>query len=300
MYLSLDPTAIGLSGRQSELIELALTYNFTGLELNVAELLQRTENYGVEETGRYLASAPIRLGGFCLPFDPAAADAAFEKSMGQLSKIAETAHQLGADRCTYQLPAASEIDPYQELFEKHRTRLGRVGELLAQNGIRFGIGFNAAADLRGADGKQYVHTTEEYLTLWRAINSEYVGLALDLWDWQVGGASWEKLSEISGPHVATLRISEPPADADLANLDDEQRLLPDEAQVERLGVLLTRFNSENYDGPVTLNPHPARLNGETRDSNVKRCSDTLDAIWRAAGIPRPTIKLSVKGRHLSG
>lgn len=43
MYHNLNPAALGITGRQSELIELALTYGFGGLELDIAGIVKRRE-----------------------------------------------------------------------------------------------------------------------------------------------------------------------------------------------------------------------------------------------------------------
>ena len=41
MFKNLNPSALGVSGHQSELIELALTYGFEGTDLNVADFATR-------------------------------------------------------------------------------------------------------------------------------------------------------------------------------------------------------------------------------------------------------------------
>ena len=37
MFKNLNPTLLGVAGHQSEIIELALTFGFAGLDLNMAE-----------------------------------------------------------------------------------------------------------------------------------------------------------------------------------------------------------------------------------------------------------------------
>jgi chitinase len=42
MYKNLNATVLGVSGRQSELIELAMTYGFRGLDIDIVDLVKRT------------------------------------------------------------------------------------------------------------------------------------------------------------------------------------------------------------------------------------------------------------------
>ena len=65
MFKNLNPSAIGVSGHQSELIELALTYGFAGMDLNVAEFATRVRLKGMPYARRLIDSAKIRIGTFC-------------------------------------------------------------------------------------------------------------------------------------------------------------------------------------------------------------------------------------------
>src|SRR5262245_46089586 len=67
MYKNLSPSAVGVFGRQSELVEIALTHRFKGLEIEITEVLKRAETTGVQQACRYLRSAPMKIGGFELP-----------------------------------------------------------------------------------------------------------------------------------------------------------------------------------------------------------------------------------------
>ena len=43
MYKNLSPSAIGIFGRQSELVEIALTHRFKGLEIDITEVTKRAQ-----------------------------------------------------------------------------------------------------------------------------------------------------------------------------------------------------------------------------------------------------------------
>ena len=64
MYRNLNCEALGVSGRQSEIIELSLTYRFGGMDLNMAEFRRQVEVHSLEHARRFLDSAKIKIGGF--------------------------------------------------------------------------------------------------------------------------------------------------------------------------------------------------------------------------------------------
>ena len=67
MYKNLNAESLGITARQNELIELALTYKFRGLDIDTQSFLRQVESRGKEHAVRFLQSAHIRVGGFDLP-----------------------------------------------------------------------------------------------------------------------------------------------------------------------------------------------------------------------------------------
>ena len=67
MYKNLSPKALGITGRQSEIIELALTYGFRGVELDINDFVKRISHRGLDHATRFIRSAQIKIGGFELP-----------------------------------------------------------------------------------------------------------------------------------------------------------------------------------------------------------------------------------------
>ena len=46
MFKNLDPSALGVAGHQSEIIELALTFGFRGIDLDIVEFAGRMKVHG--------------------------------------------------------------------------------------------------------------------------------------------------------------------------------------------------------------------------------------------------------------
>ena len=145
MYKNLNTAALGITGRQSEQIELALTYGFRGLDLDMADIIKRARSRGLEAARRYVASASVRVGEFRLPIAWQVASIPYRSGLVELQEIAQTAAVLGATVCTATIEPYNDDLPYHENFELHRRRFGEMGELLARHSIRLGLAFHAAA-----------------------------------------------------------------------------------------------------------------------------------------------------------
>ena len=96
MFKNLNTKSLGITARQNEMIELALTYKFSGFDIDIESLMQQAEQRGQEHATRFIDSANIRIGSFELPVDLAASDEDFARDLAGLAKVAELAETLGA------------------------------------------------------------------------------------------------------------------------------------------------------------------------------------------------------------
>ncbi len=286
MYKNMNPSSLGVSGRQSELIELALTYGFRGLDLDVGELLKRATLQGVEEAAKYIRSGKVEIGGWVLPVRLTGDEAAYQEDLGLLANLVETAKQVGLKYCTVDIEPASDSLPYHENFERHRERLAKVGELLGGQDICLGVALQSSPKLGEGMAHQFIHSAEELLTLIRNTGCEHVGLALDTWNWQVGGGGRDQLSELQGKQFVTLVISDVPDDADLSTIGPQERGMPSEDSLPEYGRLVKSLAERGYQGPITIQPHSSSLARMTRDQSVERCANALDQIWALAGVTK--------------
>ena len=125
MFRNLSADGLGISGQQSELIELALSFGFQGIELDMSEFIEEVETYGLPHARRMLDSARIRVGQFLLPirWDEWEEDEAkFKDELEKMGKIGELAASLGCAHCLTTVRPASDERPYHENFEFHRGR----------------------------------------------------------------------------------------------------------------------------------------------------------------------------------
>jgi sugar phosphate isomerase/epimerase len=288
MFKNFNPTLLGISGHQSEIIELALTYGFTGMDLNIADFATRVRLKGLPYARRLIDSAKIRIGTFSLPIDWDADDESFQKGMKKLQEYADAAAAVGCTRCCATIAPAGDKRPYHENFEFHKRRFQEIASVLKGAGVNLALGFLAAEYLRRNQVFQFIHDLDALMLLLNMIDSANVGLLLDVWDLFASGGSLESIRKLPKHQIVAVQIAEMPAQTPLNELDEKSRLLPD-AQNGRIGVasILSCLAEIGYDGPVTVRPSRAAFPTRRRDTVVKLTSESLDKVWREAGLPIP-------------
>ena len=178
----LNCSGLGVSGRQNEMIELALTHKFNAVEIDMADLLGRHDALGKEFACQFLQSAKMNIGTFRLPIDLGAADDVYQSQVAKVDTILELASELNGTRCYVRIAPDHDTLSFQENFEQHRTRLADLAEKFAAKSIHIGLLLQASPELRKRDFK-FVQTTEELLTLVKTVGQPNVGVCLDTWNW---------------------------------------------------------------------------------------------------------------------
>ncbi len=285
MFKNLNPSAIGISGHQSEIIELALTYGFAGIDLNMAEFAARVRLKGMPYARRLIQSAKIRIGAFPLPLEWDTDDETFEKELKKLPEYAGCAAELGCTRCTAVLAPAGDTRPYHENFEFHRRRFHDICAALRPAGVRLAIGFQAAEYLRRNRAFQFIHELDAMTLLLNMVAAPNLGLLLDTWDLVACGGSLETVRKLPAKQIVAVQVADMPAGLATAELDEKSRLLPggEGGRIDVAGFL-TLLRELGYDGPVTVKPSRSAFQSRRRDVIVKQTSDALDKVWRAAGV----------------
>lgn len=281
MFKNLSPATLGASGSQSEIIELALTYGFAGMDLNIVDFATTVRLKGVAYARRLLESARLRIGTFPLPFDGDADDAVFQRELKKLPEYAECAAGVGCTRCTALVAPASDSRPYHENFEFHRRRFQEICAVLEPAGIRLAVGFQAAENLRQNRAFQFIHDLDALTLLLSMVGAPNLGLLFDLWEIAAGGGSVESVGKLPPPEILAVQVADMPADIPLDQLDEKSRLFPGEedSRLDFAGFF-GLLRDKGYDGPVTVQPSRSLLQGRRRDLIVKQMSESLDKIMR--------------------
>lgn len=292
MYRNLSTQALGFSAPQNEQIEMALSYGFRGMDLDLLDYAQQVEARGEKMARRLIDSAGIQMGCFRLPVDLEADDAKFKGQVARLGGMVQYAAELGIQiGQTFLQPASNDL-PMHENFERHRSRLAEIGQVLGSAGLRLAVGYNAVASAREGKSFEFIHTFDALDKLLAAVGSPHVGHSLDLWQNYICSAGIDAWQGLGPEKIVAVRVSSAPADIPPAQLEDRHRLVPSlEGPVPLLDAI-NALKAMNYAGPVTPVVHGSVLSGKRRDEVVRIVGSALSEIWHAAGLG-PVLSLSV-------
>lgn len=284
MFRNLSTFGLPLSGRPSELIELALSFGFDSMDVDIVDFQQQAEVYGVEHARRLMVSARLKSGLFQLPVDLGAEEAAFRHDLGLLPRRLELAHATEAFRAAATVAPASEEHSFKDFFELHRHRLETLGELLAKHGITLGLAIVPETAATAGRGSQFINTYEALLGLVAAAPAS-VGVIVDAWALHVTGEGTDVIGRVPTGRIVEIRISDAPREARGADLHANQRLMPGETGAINAAAILTQARQAGFDGPVTPWADRSALAGRGREKIVRLAGDRMEAVWREAGLP---------------
>ncbi|MCO8120587.1 sugar phosphate isomerase/epimerase [Stieleria sp. TO1_6] len=291
MLKNFSPKSLGINGRQSELIELALTYGFASMDIDMYEILRRSQRTTADDAAKFLKAAMgegmgrlEQLGGFQLEIDLDADDDAFTSQVGALHPLTELAAELGATRAYIRLPAATDRLPYHEYFETQRGRLAQVAEVLAAKDIQLGVGFDSSKELATKKEFDFVRNVEGLIAMVKGVGAANVGYIVDTWDWAVGDGGMDQLSEIAGSDIVAVRLGSLADDADPAKITRKDCVLPVTGGSLDHVAVVKHLISSGFEGPISPSASPTRYKGQTRENTVKDAQEAIDGICTEAGL----------------
>lgn len=284
MFRNLSTIGLPLSGRPSELIELALSFGFDAMDIDILDFQKQAEVYGVPHARRLMVSARLKSGTFHLPLQLDADDATFQREFAALPKLLELAQAAEATRALATVAPASDEHSFKDFFELYRSRLHDVGDLLAKHDIMLGLNYRPEAEARDGKANQFIHTFEGLLGL-VLVAHERVGAIVDAWALHVSGESPDLIAKVPKGRLVEVRLSDAPREAAAASLTHAQRLMPGDSGAINGAAVLTQAKAAGFDGPVTPWADRSTLVGRGREKIVKLAGDRLEAAWKEAGLP---------------
>ena len=296
MFRNLNPHLLGISGRQSELIELALSYGFKGIDIDLAEFQQTVKTYSLAHARRLIDSARLKLGTFRLPLVWDEDDETYKSGLAAAEESLKLAAEVGLSRAIATIAPANDLRPYHENFEFHRRRLQEVGELLATHRMKLGLEFAADPELRKDRAFQFIHTFDALATLVGMIRSANVGAVVDLFQLHTGGGSFDEARKLGGEKIISVIVADAPAEKAGADCDEADRLLPGESGAIDLAAALVGLAEIGYEGPITPSASKSATASLKREQIVKAAGERLTQGWTTAGLS-PAGKLSAVAKR---
>ena len=284
MFRNLSTIGLPLSGRPSELIELALSFGFDAMDIDIVDFRQQAETFGVPHARRLMVSARLKSGVFHLPLDLSGDDAAFDRDLAALPKFLELAEATEATRAVATIAPASDEHSFKDFFELYRTRLHTIGDLLAARNIMLGLAIQPEAEAREGKSHQFISTYEGLLGL-VTVAHERIGAVADAWALHVTGEPVEMIEKTPRGRLVEVRLSDAPREGAGSSLSHAQRLMPGETGIIDSAAVLRHAKAAGFEGPVTPWADRATLAGRGREKIVRLAGDRLEAAWKDAGLP---------------
>jgi len=279
MYKVLNSKGLGVAGRQNELIELALTHGFQGVEIDMNDLVGRHDALGKEFACQFLQSAKMDIGTFDLPINFGGTDAEFVASCEKLETIMDLASTLNAKRCRVKIEPNSATSSFQENFDRHQERIEDIAARFEEHGIRVGLYLQASLAVEADGNYKFIQTAEEILNLVKTIGHANVGLSLDTWEWVLGGGAMDQISEMDLALLSEIMVSDVGASLTPGSATAADRVLPCTAD-DHFSLKLCQFMKEkNYDGAMSMGTESHMFAGApNRHDVVGKMSAMLDKL----------------------
>ncbi|MCX7402896.1 MAG: TIM barrel protein [Planctomycetia bacterium] len=284
MFRNLSTFGLPLSGRPSELIELALSFGFDSMDIDLLDFQQQADTFSVQHARRLMVSARLNAGTFQLPVALGGDAEAFNRDLAALPRRLELAEATEAPRAVITIAPASDEHSFKDYFELYRTRLDTVGDLLAARGVSLGLAIVPEPEARTGKQHQFIHTLEGLIGLVAAAHKN-IGVVIDAWALHVTGESLELIERVPKGRIIEVRLSDAPRDVATDQLQKVHRLMPGETGVINGAAVLTHAEQAGFDGPVTPWADRSTLVGRGREKLVKLAGDRLEAVWKEANLP---------------
>jgi len=284
MFKSLSTGALSFSAPFDEALRLASTNGFAGLDLPLAELLQRAGDTSVQDIKDQFSAAGPRPGGWSLPVDFRGGDAAFQAGLGELPRYAALAQALGSPWCTTWILPYSDDRDYADNMWRHAERLRPVAHTLAEHGCRLGLEFVGPATLRAGHRYEFIHTIDGALELGEQLGTGNIGLLLDCYHWYTAHGTVEELGRLRREQVVYVHVNDAPAGCAVDEQLDKERLLPGASGVIDIVGFLRALDRMGYDGPVAVEPFDATVEALAPAERVRLAGASLDKVWRQADL----------------
>ncbi len=274
IYKFICTDGLGFSTRQNELIELALTYNYKGIEVDMADMVGRAKAMGNEFATQFVNSAAVEIATFRLPIDLRVSDEAFVAELEKLDKVCELSKTISAKQCYLPISSSHPSLTYHENFEKHRTRLVQVAEKMEDVGVRIGLLFQATKG--SSNDMQFIQKPEDLVALAKMVNHKGVGIVLDSWTWQLAGGTFDTIKKLDLNMVFEARLADPPRGAAIEKVDRTNRLEPGSHPDSIAQLTLDWLKENDFPSPLALNAHVPKTPGNAGDLPFQRMGKALD------------------------
>jgi sugar phosphate isomerase/epimerase len=284
VYKTLDTDLLEITGRQSEVIELAMTYGFAGINVDIVDLYKRCGRSDLENATRFLVSSKLKIASFQAPISLDDDDSTFSAKLETLKQLAPIAGKIHAKNAVVTVPSGTDRLPYPEYFDVVRKRIDQIAEVFCSAGVKVALRFDAIAS---GDDKQFkfVRDVDGLVALTKACVSKNVSVVLDCWNWFLGGGKVSHLDDLGSDRVSLVQVADCKEGVGAAAATAEDRQLASTTGVIPCSDWIKKLGAPEL--PIAAYGIPASER-PTRDTFIGQVQDALDQTLISAGLPTNT------------
>ena len=267
--MALSGGPIGLKADTAQLISFAERYGFESVAPGKNDIMGYSDAQAAackaEMAAKGLGWAAMGVGADIR----AKSESDFAAQLKELPKVSKAMQRVGATRVkTWLSPAHNELT-YLQNFRQHADRIKRIGQVLEDYGIRFGLEYVGPKTSWTARRYPFVHTLAEARELIAATGQTNVGLVLDSWHWYTAEETGADLLALTNNDVVSCDLNDAPAGIPVHEQKDSRRALPMATGVIDLKTFMEALVQIGYDGPVQAEPFSAELRAMEDDAAVR-------------------------------
>lgn len=287
MYKNLNPRTMGLNHHPYEvLVKAAYEYGFKGIEVP-AHAFGNIQS--AKEEGKRLEDLGMKFGLMMAPCDMFLVDdKRFNKALDQWDRWLERARAAGSFRAyNHFWPGADDRD-FEENFQWHNIRLGKIFRIMKDNGFQYGLEFMGAKTVCDKFKHPFIRTISGTMALADSVSHE-IGFVFDGIHWYTSGQKKEDLLLCLNhmDRIVNLHLDDAYPGRTREEQIDRERAMPNESGIIDSVKIVKAFHKGGYEGPVIVEPMaPTTIRYESMEPGevVKEASSCLDKIMIEAGV----------------
>ena len=285
MIPTLNAATAGSGLTLPQFVQLASQNGFVGIEYSIVEAAQLVAQTSFEEIAAIFESPKILPVVFGLPVEWRKDEDTFQAGLEKLPALAKLAQDLDCTRCTTHVMPDGGI-AVEEYAQTSIRRLGTIGKVLSEQGVRLGLEFIGPMHYRTNPNNVWFYDIAGALNAVAQIQDAYqlenMGLLVDCFHWYTSGGTTMDLASIPIEQIVHVHINDAP-DVPLEQQQDMTRLLPGQGVID-LNAFMQTLAAIGYDGPVAVETFSADLKKMAPADAAKLASQTVAQTFLQNGI----------------
>ncbi len=269
------PSALGHMVPFKDCVEEAIRSGFSGFWFNPVLDFDISK----EEMLSLIQKSHILAMGMELPVEFRKREDEFEDDLKRLDYYASYASYIGIRRAVTWIVPFSDSLPFEDNFNMHLSRLGKILDVLDEYSIRLGLEFQGPPSLRRGRKHWFIHSLDGCMSLIAALGRRNCGVLMDLWHWSLSGAVDFDFNQFeSGSDVICVHINDAPSGIRMDDQEDLSRCLPGATGILDVKGFLSNLDRIGYSGPLIAEPFDSSLSSLPVEDAFALVSSSIDKV----------------------